>query len=96
MTEIKFSTESFMKCLEALSGGNYLPLDTLKSQKSIQVGGVYVLEDGRNLIKVVWEEDEELDTDKPMVLADIEKAYGITPMKIPKRVWDLWRLNGPY
>ena len=77
-------TEDFMAILSLLSDGMYLPISILEEQSYYEVFGIYFLEDGRQLKVTLWVEDEMLDTESPIVLVDIKKAYGYE-MPIPPR-----------
>lgn len=73
-----------MGILSSLSDGMYLPISILEERSYYEAFGVYFLDDGRQLKVTLWVEDEMLDTENPIVLVDIKKAYGYE-MPIPPK-----------
>lgn len=77
--EHKIITQDFMKILEELTNGMYLPTKILNEFPNKYLFGYYELSDGRILKPTLWLEDELLDEENPIVFADIAKAYGENP-----------------
>ena len=81
----QYNTADFMDLLEDLTDGAYLPPEALEGKLTKSFWGWYETEDGRCFRPTVWFEDELLDTDNPIVFADMEKAYGWELPKFEKK-----------
>ena len=81
--EGKYNTSDFMDLLEDLTDGKYVSATAVRNGKIKEsLWGWHISDDGRYFKPTIWYEDEMLDTDNPIVFADLQKVCGWEPPKI--------------